>query len=517
MRIAVRADSSQAIGNGHIMRCLTLSDELGRLGHDVVYLCRDYSTSIIDLVKTRGFKVLLVEKPAALEQAGIPADEAAQIEDARSTLASLKQAPWAEADSAASRHLVELLIVDHYGLTGAYQQEVRPHVGLLMVIDDLAASAHHCDLLLDQTFGRTDTDYRDLVESDCKLLLGADYSLLRNDFRILRSRSARLKINVGKRQRIFISFGGVDQDNLTGRVLRWLIPQLGTDYRVDVLLGSNAAHLKDVETLLSEMDGYQLHVGVPDVARLMADADVAIGAAGTTSWERCCLGLPSLMVVMADNQQEVSRSLQAAGAALVAGRSESLSEEDLIALLDSLLSDDDLYRNMVLASLRICRGDGVSRVARQVTTLLSGETSEVSLRLVGKDDLDLVFEWQHEPGIRKYSRNSTPPSLEEHTAWFNQKILDPFSLFEIIEYKGQACGFVRLDPYGEIDGEYEVSILISGEYQGLGIGLKALQCTRAQNPDVKLYAYVDSRNIGSVKLFKKAGYVAVKDGYMENS
>jgi UDP-2,4-diacetamido-2,4,6-trideoxy-beta-L-altropyranose hydrolase len=210
---------------------------------------------------------------------------------------------------------VHWLVVDHYALDRRWEQALRPHCRRLMAIDDLADRPHDCDLLLDQNLGRTAADYSDLLPANTSTLIGPQYALLRPEFAQLRAESLARRTNP-QLKRLLITMGGVDKDNSTGRVLDALNTcTLPPDLRISVVMGPYAPWLQHVQTQATQMHcPIQVLVGVSDMARLMADSDLAIGAAGGTSWERCCLGLPTIQLVLAENQNEAAAALTASGA-----------------------------------------------------------------------------------------------------------------------------------------------------------------------------------------------------------
>ena len=208
--------------------------------------------------------------------------------------------------------------MDHYALDRAWEQEVRPLCKRLMVIDDLVDRPHDCDLLLDQSLGRKPGDYAGLVPQGCVVLAGTRYALLRPEFATLREYSLR-RCASGELRAILISMGGVDRSNVTGQVLAALRQcELRRDLNITVVMGALAPWLEAVRTQAIDLPWpCEVRVDVNNMAQLMADSDLAIGAAGSTSWERCVLGLPALIVVLASNQYEAAESLQKKGAATV--------------------------------------------------------------------------------------------------------------------------------------------------------------------------------------------------------
>ena len=320
MTVVFRADASLEIGTGHVMRCLTLAEVLKAKGAKCHFLCREQSGHLSDAIEARGFPVHRLPMGDA-EPFGAAAHEAGELAHAAWLGASWQQ------DAAASRPLLkqlspDWLVVDHYALDARWEAAVLPGPKTrLLVIDDLADRPHRADLLLDQNLGRKAEDYVSLVPAHCRVLVGPQHALLRPEFAELRDVSLARRQH-GSLQRLLITLGGVDKDNATGRVLKALKAcELPDDLKITVVMGATAPWLDDVKARAAELPWpTEVVVNVSDMARRMAEADIAIGAAGSTSWERCCLGLPTLMLVLAENQREVALMLDALGAAKLLGQ-----------------------------------------------------------------------------------------------------------------------------------------------------------------------------------------------------
>ena len=306
MNITFRADASLHIGTGHVMRCLTLADALAARGVQSQFICRQHEGHLIDFIRSKGYTAhaLALEEPQTEQE--LPHSHwlgASQAQDAAACAPILAAQP------------PDWLVVDHYALDAHWESALTPHYRKLMVIDDLADRHHACDLLLDQTFGRSTDDYRPLVPSHCQLLCGAAYALLRPEFAALRSYSLKRRAQPALRN-LLISMGGVDKDNVTTQVLQALRHcPLPADCHITVVMGRTAPWLNSVRDQAQTLPWpTTVLVGINHMAQLMADSDLAIGAAGATSWERCCLGLPTIMLVLAENQEKIAQGLENSGA-----------------------------------------------------------------------------------------------------------------------------------------------------------------------------------------------------------
>lgn len=376
MKVVFRADASLQIGTGHVMRCLTLADALAVQGAECVFICRAHPGNLLDLIRSKGHRTHVLPIQDALSGASLlavnPADDA--IAPAHSGWLGSTQSE--DADACMSI-LVELhpdwLIVDHYALDVRWEQALKRYCRKLMVIDDLADRLHSCDLLLDQTFGRQRGDYRAWVPADCQLLCGSHYALLRPDFAALRPYSLRRRAEPSL-QHLLVTMGGVDKDNATGQILSALRgSSLPGDCRITVVMGSSAPWLAEVEALARDMPWpTQVRVGVSDMAQLMADSDLAIGAAGATSWERSCLGLPAAMVVLASNQTFAAKLLQQAGAVQMLMLGPDLSKQ-INSFIYEAIANRVRLKELIDKACKITDGSGCERV---VSWLLSGESKK---------------------------------------------------------------------------------------------------------------------------------------------
>ena len=355
-----RTDASFEIGTGHVMRCLTLADTLRQHGAKCVFVSREHPGNLLNYIRERGFEVCSLPRPqgeyelTGMETPALPAHEAWLGTEWRtdalqtSTVLGNVQADW--------------LIVDHYALDARWEALLRPLCRRLMVIDDLADRNHECDLLLDQNLGSEKGRYIPLVGGSKGLLIGPKYALLRAEFAKLRRASLSRRVT-GNIRNILVTMGGVDNANATGRVLKALDKcELPTDCRIRVAMGPSAPWLREVRSVAKNMDVLtEISVNVSNMAELMVDCDLAIGAAGSTSWERCCLGIPSIMCVLADNQIGIAESLAEAGAATAIYNIDD--SDSLVISLSQVINNTELVKSMGLAGAVLVDGEGASRVA----------------------------------------------------------------------------------------------------------------------------------------------------------
>ena len=367
MKAVFRTDASLLMGSGHLMRCLTLADALKVQGAECQFISREHPGHLLEVIRERGYKVNSLKAHvhtalAAIENIAIEVPKLLQEPAHAAWLGSTWQNDAQETAAILADLQPDWLVVDHYALDQRWETVLRPHYQKLMVIDDLADRPHQCDLLLDQNLGRQPTDYANLVPAQCKLLIGPQYALLRPEFAALRAYSLQRRQKPALKN-ILITMGGVDQPNATGQVLQALkgcpLPQ---DCRISVVMGLQAPWLEQVRAQAKDMHWpTEVMVNISDMAQCMADSDLAIGAAGSTSWERCCLGLPTLMVVLADNQKEAAAHLEQAGAAYCMTLDMQLHQQ-LKNRIQCLLNQDEGLSQMTIHASRITDGTGVERI-----------------------------------------------------------------------------------------------------------------------------------------------------------
>jgi len=303
VKVVIRADASLQMGTGHIMRCLTLAEALKKETVEVEFICREHEGNLIERIKLQDFKVhvLPLSQNTAIDD-GLYGSQwlgANQQEDAALCLPILEKIK------------PDWLIVDHYSLDQTWQSVLAECFSKLMVIDDLANRKHQCNVLLDQTYGRNENDYAGLVPKCSQLLLGSEYALLRPEFAEWREYSLQHRIKPSFKK-LLITMGGVDLDNVTGELLDALKGcSLPKELDINIVMGATAPHLTKVQQQAKLLPNKAtVMVNVSNMAEIMANADIAIGAAGATTWERCCLGLPTVTLVLADNQKFGASSLE---------------------------------------------------------------------------------------------------------------------------------------------------------------------------------------------------------------
>lgn len=361
MQVVFRTDASLDIGTGHVMRCLTLAEALRETGAKCRFVCRDHPGSLFDLIRQRGFEVHPL--PAPEVACPLSSSEGGAYAD---WLGADWSADAVQTRGALGALAVDWLVVDHYALDARWEKQLRQACQRMMVIDDLADRQHDCDLLLDQNLGRMAGDYADVVPEGCKILVGPKYALLRPEFASVRDESLARRARPQLRN-LLIALGGVDKGNATGQVLDALKGcPLPAECSITVVMGPHAPWVEQVHDKAAQLPwGTTVLVNVQDMAKLMVSSDLAIGAAGISAWERCCLGLPTLIIVLADNQRKGAIALEENGAAILLDRPAQLAEELSEAI--AYLSDLQKLQIMQQACNSLTDGAGASRLATLIT------------------------------------------------------------------------------------------------------------------------------------------------------
>ena len=432
--VCVRVDASTQMGHGHVMRCLALADALREESVDVFFVSRQHEGHLCNLIEDRGFTVF-------------PLPVSARERDDRQPLA---HAEWLggvwSADANQTREAirsfgqpVQWLVVDHYALDSRWETYMRDSTEKIMVIDDLADRVHDCDLLLDQNLiAGGGNRYSNRVPAGSRVILGPKYALVRSDFAELRERLPPRKGPIG---RILVSMGGVDSENLTGQVLAALSAVGNRNIEVDVVLSTRAPHFASVRRHVEAHPNLHLHSDLPTLAPLMAGADLGVGGGGGTSWERLCLGLPSLIVSMASNQRAVADALHRDGLAIWLGNGEEVSDAVLTQALGSLM-ESGLDEDWSVRCFNVVDGRGAQRVS---TALSMDEATPLLSRLAGPNDLARVVEW-------------ADGGLDADELQRELRRVSDVEMRIVVTLQGIAVGLVRFDRH---PGAWQVGVTVA--------------------------------------------------------
>lgn len=335
MLAVIRADASTSIGSGHVMRCLTLAHRLKKEKNaKVVFVMRVLPGNLIGVVEKQGFEVLKLppaNQKYSLSGYGLWLTVPMDV-DAQQTIEILQH--YLQEHGCDS---VDRLIVDSYALDEQWEQALRPYCREIMVIDDLAKRRHDCDILLDQNFYlNKDARYAGLVPEHCKMLLGPEHALLREEFYEVKK---HLRKRDGNIKNILVFYGGSDLTNETEKAIKALV-QLhdeGYSFTVDVITGVSNSRREKIAKICSKYHFLYYYCQVSNMAEFMNKADLMLGAGGSTTWERLYMELPALVTAVAENQIQGCEDCSQAGLIEYLGESEKVTEDVIVnALLAQL-------------------------------------------------------------------------------------------------------------------------------------------------------------------------------------
>ena len=342
MKAAIRTDVSSEIGTGHFMRCLTLANALKQRKVHIHFVSRHLPRYLRDILSVEGHEFTLINSPP---------DERLLDEITHTPWLGISQEQDAENSvHALSRELWDWLIVDHYALDFRWESRLRGVTKNILVIDDIADRNHDCDILLDQNYcNDAKARYVDRVPAHCQLLLGPRYGILREEFMRLRE---QVKTRSGDVRRILVFLGGIDANNDTGRVVEALTMTELSSVHVDVVIGTLHPCRESIEEACAR-SGFVCHVQTDKMAELMATADMAIGAVGGATLERCSMGVPSVVLVLSENQRKAAVDLDEAGVLINLGDAKGVSVKKLKDSIESLINSEKLRSGLSEASLKL--------------------------------------------------------------------------------------------------------------------------------------------------------------------
>ena len=360
MRVAFRTDASSQIGTGHVMRCLTLADSLREQGTECQFVCREHEGHLMDHISSRGYEL------HALPKADAKGSSESDLAHA-SWLGVHWQTDADQSRQALGSEALDWLIVDHYALDHRWESALRSCCKRIMAIDDLADRQHECDLLLDQNYGSSTERYAGLVPADCTQCHGPEYALLKPVYVELR---AQLPARDGQVRHVLIYFGGgADTANLTHLAVQaFQAPELA-HIELDIVVGASYAYQSSLEELIAQRGKATIHRQIPDLADLMANADLAIGAGGATTWERCCMGLPSIVISIAENQRPACEALSADKLIDYLGHVDQVTSAFIRDRVLFFVKNADLLRDMSEGGMRLVDGSGTDRILNEIRAI----------------------------------------------------------------------------------------------------------------------------------------------------
>jgi UDP-2,4-diacetamido-2,4,6-trideoxy-beta-L-altropyranose hydrolase len=463
------------------MRCLALAQAWQDAGGQAVFA---------PACLTPGIEARLAEHGAALEKLSVAAGSE---DDARQTAAL------------AHRLDAEWVVVDGYHFLGPFQRVIKQAGQRLLVLDDYGHAEHYwADLVLNQNLHAEESLYH-RREPKTHLLLGTRFALLRREFRRWRNWKRDIPQVATK---VLVTLGGTDADNVTSKVIQALRKISLEGLEAIVVVGDSNPHQAELRAALAgKGDALCLQTSVTDMADLMAWADVAVAAGGTTSWERALMGLPSLVIILADNQREIAEASERVGIGWNLGPHQLLSVSATAGSLERLMKDAGTRARMARRGSELVDGQGAVRVVREL------RDAHIRLRPADAHDCRLIWEWANEPAVRAVSFATDPIPWDRHQQWFAAQLNDAGCAFYVAENEaGVPIGQVRCDINGKVA---VISISLDQRFRGAGYGTKLIRkgCeTLFERGNIDtIHAFIRPGNAASFKAFERAGFRKVED------
>lgn len=496
--IVFRVDASLEIGTGHVMRCLSLADGLKREGADIVFICREHEEHLSAVIEDRGYVVR-----------GLPAP----VRGWKPSHDEPRHASWLGADwqtdsdqtmAALSGVRPNWLVVDHYALDARWEDRLRRASDRILVIDDLADRPHKCDAIVDQSLmPNAGERYSELVPENAVGMFGPDYALLRSEYKELHE---KIEPRSGPVARVLVSFGGVDRQGLTRAAVEALLSIGSHHFEADIVLPAVSPDYFRLKREIAGHENLHLHDRVPSLAKMMASADLMIGGCGTTSWERLCVGLPAIVITLADNQRAIAKELDRRGLVRWIGDAEAQTGNTLSDTLTDIF-DGGLNENWSRRCLEVVDGKGTDRVC---AVLAANPGMSMEIREALPRDEALLLQWANDPDTRRNAFSSKQITPEEHHRWFHRRINRPSDCILCIAQteSGVPVGQVRFERH---DNSWEISFALAPVFRGAGLGrpmlTRAIGYLRRQKSCCTLFSQVKSQNMASRKIFETLGFI----------
>ncbi len=500
MKVAFRTDASLKIGTGHAMRCLTLAKALCQRGVECRFISRAHLGNLNYRLREAGFRVDVL--PFS-DESNLTSETGHTTPAHADWLGTDWQTDASQAVAVLSGDVLDWLIVDHYALDIRWERELRPYAQKILVIDDLADRAHDCDLLLDQNLvANLDSRYGKYLHPHCARLLGPHFALLGSEYAELHLSTPP---RAGMIRRILIYFGGADQHNMTALAIDAFLALETKDIELDVVINPQSPYAALVREKASGHRQITVHEELPSLSTLMSKADLAIGAGGATTWERCCVGLPSIVITLAENQREIAAELHRQGLIFWMGDHDFIDETNFKRTLANTLQTE-LDVTWSVRCKDLVDGKGAQRVADIVTL---GPKTKLRAHLAQRNDEALLLRWANDPLVRANSFNQNKIDQITHQRWYFSRLRDQSKcqIFIIKTENEIPIGQVRFEKMSE---EWEIHYAIDSFARGRGIGVNMLRSAISSFTvlgSIKLQGWVRPDNLASRKIFLKMGFV----------
>jgi UDP-2,4-diacetamido-2,4,6-trideoxy-beta-L-altropyranose hydrolase len=468
VKLLIRADGNVRIGTGHIMRCLSLAQGVKRAGGEVMFAVAEISASLEERFSATKIPFAKINFPIG------SAEDAAQTIQ----LAREQNADW--------------IVADGYSFAADFQKQIKQAGFRLLLFDDYGHAESYCaDLILNQNIHANAALYEKRAQNT-RLLLGTHYALLRDEFLAYRNWKRTFPPVARK---LLVTLGGADPDNVTGKVIEAL---RDFDLECKIVVGGSNPHLAALQSAICHLpSAISLIVDARNMPELMAWADIAVAAGGTTSWELAFMGVPTLMFVLAENQREVAEAL---------GATQMVRKTNLQSLevdLRLLITDFSARKRMSELAQKLVDGLGVSRVISHL------RAADLNLRPVRAEDCRQIWEWANDPDARAVSIEQQEIPWADHMKWFSSRVNSPSCFFYIAANSNEKpIGQIRFDVVGS---EAVLSVSLAKESRGRGYGAPLIvggaQRCFADSHVTLIRAFVKPTNESSLRAFEKSDFV----------
>lgn len=477
MKLVFRVDASIQIGTGHVMRCLALAQAWQEAGGQPIFAMSTEAQALKSRLQSEGMEIINLSV------------QMGSAEDAKktATLAQHLGANW--------------VVVDGYHFGAEYQQIIKNFGLNLLFFDDYGHASHYyADIVLNQNISASESLYANR-EPYIQLLLGTRYALLRREFWQWRGWKREMSADARK---ILVTLGGSDPDNVTLKVIQALQAVEIDGLEAVVVVGGSNPHYEQLQSAAEKSRfPIRLERNATNMPELMAWADVAITAGGSTTWELAFMGLPSIILVVADNQKAIAEKLDALGVAVNLGWHEDVAVAHIVRAIIQILLSSETRTEMSIREQELIDGEGTARVLMH----LKGEV--LRLRAVCEDDCGLLWEWTNDPEVRAASFSSDTIPWERHRQWFANKLHDSnCHIFMALDCQDTPIGQVRFEARDH--QQAEIGISLDKEMRGAGYSSSLIDTAVKKlfrlTPIQSVHAFIKLSNEPSIRAFEKAHF-----------
>ena len=496
MKIAFRVDASNAIGTGHVIRCITLARLFKERGADIQFICRSHEGHLSELIIKNNFNIKLISQSKPINKEKNSGNNylnllgVSQIRDAEETTESIKnQKP-------------DWLIIDNYALDYKWENLLSSYSKNIMVIDDLPNRKHTCNLFLNYNYTKlTIKDYKNFLSKNSKILLGPKYALLSFEYTNLRKKF--LKHPTNKISNILLSLGGSDNENITSFVIDVLSETEFSHLKLNVVIGMNNKNRDIILQKVNKRANTFIHEGLTNVASLLANTDLCIGAGGLSTWERICLAVPSLVFCVSQNQKPAFELLLKENLIQSAGTTINLSKVKLKNKILNVMRNSSLIFQTAFKAQSYVDGFGTNRL---VEIIYPSKKNDLVIRDARDSDLHIYYNWVNDLAVRSSAFNSNPINIDQHRNWYTKQLNNSDSYLFVLQANGLPVGQIRFNFKGEeafIDYSLDDFVRNRGwSDQLIRLGVNKLHSIR---PSV-INAEVKQGNTRSLAVFLRLGF-----------